>query len=94
MQFMPQLGRFLRENKAIHTVRKYKMADKEVDAEWVGLCTRTLIGIVKSLEDLEPYVKDSGFKTKEDWWKKIREFAPNKKDVLYLYRVEVKEKVK
>ena len=85
---MPKLGKFLRENGVIYTVRKYKMADKIVDAEWVGYCKRTYLGKVKDFKDLEPFVKESGFETVEDWWEKIKEFIPSKKDSMYLYKVE------
>ena len=89
MEFMPSLSAFLLKNGVICTVKKYKMIEKIVDAEDVGLCWRRPLGIVSTPKDLEPYIKDSGFKTVEDWWEKIREFVPNKKDTLYLYKVEI-----
>lgn len=89
MQFLPKLKEFLAENGHIYTVRKYKMVEKDVWVDGVGLCHRIPLGRVLSSEALIDYFVGSGFDTVEDWWKKIKSFVPSGE--LYLYKVEVKE---
>lgn len=89
MQFLPELKNFLKENKLVYTVRKYKMSEAIVNVEGIGWCRRLPMGTIESQEDLLPYILDSGFAKPEDWWAKIRYFIPNVKDAKYLYRVEM-----
>lgn len=91
MAFMPQLKLYLRGMGTIYTVRKYRMAEATVRVEGVGICKRTPIGQVTSMEELEPYVKESGFFTLDGWWDKINTFIPDGESK-YLYKVEVLEK--
>ena len=91
MAFHFKLRKFLKNNGFIYTVRKYRMLEANVWVEDVGLCHRIPFGIITSISDLEPYVRDSGFERDEDWWKRIREFIPSSLDTMYLYRVEVNE---
>lgn len=89
MSFMPQLKAFLRSNRVIYTVRKYKMVDAIVEIEGIGKCRRMPIGIIKRKEDLTDYVKESGFPTIDAWWTKIKHFIPINLDIKYIYKVEV-----
>lgn len=92
MAFMPQLRLYLRGMEKIYTVRKYKMAEAEVEVEDVGVCKRVPLGQISSKEELEPYFKDSGFFTLDGWWDKINDFISSG-EPKYLYRVEVIEKI-
>lgn len=89
MMLMPELGQFLIKNGFIYTVRKYKMIEKEVDVDGVGLCLRRPRGQIFDKKELEWCAKYSGFDSLDDWWKKIRQFIPNKRDPMYLYCVEL-----
>ena len=90
MQFLEELRDFLREERVIYTVRKYKMAPKLVHVEGVGSCRRVPMGEITGAGDLAPYYTYSGFPTMGDWWAKVRSFiAPG--EPMYLYRVEVEE---
>ena len=91
MSFLPQLRVFLKGLGVIYTVRKYKMTNATVEVLDVGLCYRFPLGQIKKKEDLDPYVSESGFSTVDDWWRKIREFIPDERDKMYLYKVEVKD---
>ena len=88
MSFLPELRDFLKANGSIYTVRKYKMVEKDVEVEGVGLCHRIPIGTISSKEHLQSYVTLSGFPTVEEWWVKILQFIPRELDTKYLYKVE------
>ena len=60
----------------------------------VGACKRTLLGEVRTREDLEEYWKTSGFESLDDWWAKIKEFNPSPSSRLYLYKVELTRRLK
>lgn len=87
MQFLPELRKFLKEKGIIYTVRGYDMSYKEVQVEGVGTCIRKPLGLA---EDLSKYVELSGFKTVEEWRKKINMFIPRGKKA-WLYEVRKKE---
>lgn len=66
----------LLKNKEVYTVRSYKSFDKfrVVDVDGVDyLCER--MDVVERVEDLEDFVKLSGFEKALDWWNKIRSFS-------------------
>lgn len=86
MQFLPELKTFLLSRRVIYTVRGYNMSDKDVYVEGVGWCHRTPMGVVRSFDDLAPFVLLSGFSTLEDWVGKIRAFIPVGRSA-WLYRV-------
>jgi len=92
MSFMPQLKAFLKRNKIIYTVRKYKMADAMVEVDGIGECHRIPIGIIEKKEDLNDYVDGSGFSTVDEWWTKIKYFIPGSWTTKYIYKVEVEER--
>ena len=92
MHFLPELKQFLKTNRVIYTVRKYRMTKKEVEVEGVGVCTRVPLGKIDTPDQLEPYVGMSGFDSLSDWLLKIRRFIPPEGD-WYLYRVGLKSKV-
>lgn len=89
ISFIPELKEFLKGNKFIHTVRKYKMTDALVEVSGIGECHRIPLGEVYKKENLIPYVESSGFSTIDGWWNKIKFFIPSNKDSMYLYKVEV-----
>ena len=77
MQFnVPVVKKCLIDNHKVYTVRSYKSFDKfrVVDVDGVDyLCER--MDVVERVEDLEDFVKLSGFKSALDWWNKIRNFS-------------------
>ena len=76
MQFnVPVVKKCLMDNREVYTVRSYKSFDKfrAVDVDGVDyLCER--MDVVKCAEDLEDFVKLSGFESALDWWNKIKGF--------------------
>ncbi len=91
MSFIPKLKGFLKVHGTIYTVRKYRMVDNEVVVDGLeGVYTRNYLGEVKCLKDLEPYVKESGFKAVQDWQTKIAQFVAIW-DTRYLYKVSKKD---
>lgn len=90
MSFMPELKAYLKDNGFIYTVRKYEMTDTMVEVEGIGECHRMPLGRISSKEALDSYWNHSGFISLELWWDKIRQFIPNIKEPMYLYKVEVK----
>ena len=93
MQFLPELVSFLKENGYIYTVRKYRysLEDHRIQVDGVGICERARIDQASSRRDLEPYVYKSGFKTVDDWWKKIKEFNRGYVGPYYLYEITLEE---
>lgn len=89
MQFMPQLKRFLFENGAIYTVRRFRYVTTEVYVEGIGRCKRTLIRYISSKDQLVNYVERSGFGSVEEWWTVVRKFIPVGTD-MWLFKVVVK----
>jgi len=89
MSFLPELKNFLKVNKTIYTVRRYKMPAAVVAVEGIGRYKRLPMGTIETKEDLLPYVMQSGFNKVEDWWAKIEYFIPDPKDIKYLYEVKV-----
>ena len=94
MRFLSFLKDFLREKGEIYTVRKYKMDEREVEIEGVGICRRIPRGIITNRKQLEPYYTLSGFPTLEAWCDKILELIPSDEDIKYLYHVVRKEELK
>jgi len=94
MAFMPMLKQFLLDHGEVYTVRRFKMAEKDVEVKDVGLCHRTPIMSITSKEQLESYIGLSGFSTVQAWWSKILYFIPSKEDPKYLYHVVRKEEGK
>ena len=86
MTFLPELTTFLVIHKTIYTVRKYSYPSNVCSIEGVGVCTRIAVKRILCVEDLTPYVDLSGFKTAQEWWKKIRKFAGSD-NRLILYKV-------
>lgn len=77
MQFnVPVVKNCLLKNHEVYTVRSYKSFDKfrAVDVDGVEfLCER--MDVVERVEDLEDFVKLSGFDNALDWWNKICSFG-------------------
>lgn len=89
MALLPELRDFLRKHGVIYTVRGYNlMALIYVEVVGVGRCRRVPLGKVLRLEDLKPYVEQSGFSSLKDWRAKIAEFIEPGREV-WLYRIEV-----
>ena len=94
MRFLPELAEFLKENGHIYTVRRYRysLGDRNIQVDGVGTCQRQLVGThIDTRRDLEPYVYKSGFKTANDWWKKIKEFNKGYVGPFYLYEVTIED---
>lgn len=89
MSFLPELRNFLKENGLIYTVRRYRMSDAIVEVDGIGECHRVPLGRVFVKEDLIRYYDLSGFKTVDDWWKKIKYFIPGSGSPMYLYEVKI-----
>ncbi len=88
VKFLPALQSFLRAHKVIYTVRGYDMRRAGVVVGDIGACRRIPLGEIHYREDLESYVKLSGFDNIESWWSKIEEFIiPGER--MWLYKVEV-----
>lgn len=94
MRFLPELAQFLKENDYIYTVRKYRylLTDPYIEVDGVGRCQRARIGQICCKKDLESHVDKSGFKTADDWWKKIKELNKGYVGSYYMYEVTVEEK--
>ncbi len=90
MAMMPTLVEFMKTNKFIYTVRRFDYKVKHVVVDGAGKCIRTKITHITNKFDLEPYTKDSGFASTEQWWKTIRTFT-RPGDPLILWKVEVSE---
>ena len=88
MQFMPELQTFLKKNGRIYTVRKFKMSTRLVTIETGENCKRQFLKQITTREELEPYVKESGFDTLLEWWSKIRRHIPPQ-GPFYLYQVSL-----
>ena len=90
MHFIPELARYLGQNKYIYTVRAYYYNTSEAMIPGLGLCRRVLMAQLdeQSLSVLEDYVTKSGFATLDDWISKIQQFIPSGK-TMYLYKVEL-----
>jgi hypothetical protein len=88
MAFLPELQEFLKAKGKIYTVRKYFMLDAVVKVSNVGPCYRKRVAKIGSVEDMQPYVELSGFSSKEDWWRVLQTFLPDKEPSnLYLYLI-------
>ena len=94
MRFMPELAEFLNEHGYIYTVRKfrYPLTEGCVEIDGVGRCQRARIGEASKKSDLEPYADRSGFKTVDDWWKKIKELNRGYVGPFYVYEVTTKDR--
>ena len=90
MQFLPQLKELLKDNGFIYTVRGYDMDHRWVKVEGVGWCERSPLGLVDNFSALEPFYKESGFETLDDWIKMVRVFI-KEGNPAWLYKVEVRE---
>lgn len=92
MTFFPFLQEYLNQNGLIYTVRRflYDPPDCMVYIPGVGGCKRQLVKVGMGVDDLENYYTNSGFSTKEDWWKKILDINKRSsiKPTLYLYKIE------
>ena len=88
MQFMPELRQFLLKNGKIFTVRKFKMKSSLVYVETGERCKRVFLKQILAKDELEPYLKDSGFETLDAWWTKIEYHIPQQ-GPFYLYQVEI-----
>lgn len=88
MQFNVEVvKKCLMRHKAVFTVRAYKSYDKfrVVDVDGIDyLCER--VKQVDKPEDLDKFVRLSGFKDVNDWWNKIKGF---KAVGGYLYKVSL-----
>ena len=84
---MPELRHFLVENGRIYSVRKFKMDTRLVFLETGEKCKRTFLKQIKTKEELEPYVGESGFDNLKDWWSKVRHHIPPQ-GPFYLYQVD------
>jgi len=90
MYFMDFLRDYLNTNLTIYTVRRffYDPPEGMVFIPGVGGCHRDLLKEDVGIYDLESYYKESGFKTKEAWWSKIKEINKSHPDSkLYLYKI-------
>lgn len=89
MQLLPQLKDFLRTKGFIYTVRDYEALETiEVMVLNVGICRRVYMGVVDNYGDLQLCIEFSGFKTVEEWIKKLRWSNQNGK-TMYLYKLEL-----
>lgn len=93
MRLLPELVDFLRRNKYIYTVRRfrYSLTDTPVEIEGVGPCDRVHIAQICNKESLEKYVYASGFASIDDWWKKIKTFNKGYVGPYYLYEITMQE---
>jgi len=91
MKFLPFLEDFLWEKKEIYTVRKYKMDERDVEIDNVGVCRRIPLGEITDKMQLLEYKDLSGFSTLQDWWDKIQQFIPYAGMKMYLYHVVLKK---
>lgn len=90
MSLLPELTKFLKDNRLIYTVRGYKYPTRSVVIiDGIGSCTRTFVKQVVVREDLEPYVASSGFRDVSSWWRKIGYFIQGGTPK-YLYAVVVR----
>ena len=88
MQLMQELQDFLKDNRRIFSVRKFKMKSSMVLVNGEIKCKRLFIHQIYEKSELLPYVPESGFKLLDDWWKKIKHHIPTE-GPYYLYKVEL-----
>lgn len=67
----------LKNNGKVFTVRKWKSYEVEgfVEVKGIGECKKVRICEVKCKNDIERYVKLSGFANMIDWWNKVEMFG-------------------
>jgi hypothetical protein len=70
----------------VFSVRSYCLENTEVLVEDVGICRRIRGFEVKRKEELERFVKLSGFNDVEEWWRKIDEFCGGKRKWMYVVK--------
>ena len=81
-----EVREFLIRNGFVYSVRSYRRRNGFVFVERVGLCYRKFVRFVECEEDLEKYVKWSGFENVDEWVEWIRRFRVRRG---CLYRVNV-----
>jgi len=90
MHFLPDLTRFLRDREEIYTVRRFRYQTHLCYVPNVGACERKMVRAnVQSSEDLADHYLLSGFKSAEEWWKKIQAINKGKGKSLFMYHVRV-----
>jgi hypothetical protein len=67
-------------------VRSYCLDNCGVLIEDIGVCRRIRGFEVKRKEELERFVKLSGFESVDEWWKKICEFCGGKRKWVYVVK--------
>ena len=88
MQFnVSCVKKYLKENKKVFTVRGYKMEDKEVLVDGIGLCKREFIKQIYLASNLKEFEKESGFNSAMGWWDVIQKMCKDKTKYLYLITV-------
>jgi hypothetical protein len=70
----------------VFSVRSYCLENCEVFVEGVGICRRIRGFEVKRKEELERFVKLSGFESVDEWWNKICEFCGGKRKWVYVVK--------
>jgi hypothetical protein len=76
----------LRVKGKVFSVRSYCLENTEVFVEGVGICRRIRGFEVKGKEELERFVKLSGFESVDDWWNKVDEFCGGKRKWVYVVK--------
>ncbi|MFP3898190.1 MAG: hypothetical protein ACLFVD_02655 [Dehalococcoidia bacterium] len=71
----------------VYTARGYDMSCAHVWVDGVGRCYRRKLGEVRSVDDLRPFVRYSGFGSAEQWWRVLQGFVRGRRSWLYHVRI-------
>jgi len=75
-------GCLLRHGR-VYTARGYDMAAAYVWVDGVGRCFRRQVAEVSCKEDLQAFVRWSGFSSVDEWWRVIQGFCAGRRVWLY-----------
>jgi len=87
---VPCVHSYLATAGYVYTVRGYKLQECKVYVDDIGPCYRQPVMAVDNKGQLGAYAPFSGFNNVDDWWKQIRRFVRDDRQ-LWLYKVEKAE---
>lgn len=67
----------------VYTVRGYDMSAAYVWVDGIGRCFRRQVAVVSSKQDLQPFVRYSGFDSVDQWWDVIHSFCADRPKWVY-----------
>lgn len=89
MTFFPFLKDYLKKEGTIYTVRPYRSNTEFVFVPDLGVCKRRFVKEIHTVEDLDPFFRQSGFELLGDWWGKVLDLYSWPDKQKYLYKVDV-----